>query len=524
VSVVLLAVLLAAGGEVVRQAESLIDKGEFAAAQGLLEKALNVTPADIEARHLLGYVLYRQRKLEVARQHFLAVVKAAPSPHASRYFLGRIALASNRPREAITWLEPVAASGQIVLDTSSQLASALAQCGEPARAIPHLKAAIQQAPWDAPLYFRLGQAYKQTGQSALADDAFATSNRLRSAVREDVEALMATSQALAQGRSSDAAAAARRLTRPDADPNALVALGVLYGGAGRQSEALAVFEQAAARDGKFFQAQFNLGLALLKTGRAAQAVEPLDRAVALLPQSGEAWVTLGLAHVMNQRYDDAIPPLERAAKMDPTQPQLAPLLGTAYLRSGQPAKAVALLRGASATTAVVAPLLLLVEALSATGEAAAALEAAQEARRRFPTSAAAQMAAAQQLVREGRYQLARPVFEEALRLDPGLPEAELGLADTLQRAGSHEAAIRHYRAALAGRATELAARAGLARSLVAERRIDDARQILEEGVLAHPDDVPLRLELSRVYARLGKPDLAAEQTRRIEQLRATRQP
>jgi tetratricopeptide (TPR) repeat protein len=101
-----------------------------------------------------------------------------------------------------------------------------------------------------------------------------------------------------------------------------------------------------------------------------------------------------------------------------------------------------------------------------------------------------------------------------------LPEAELGLAGTLQKAGEHASAVRHFRAAMPHSSTAMSARLGLARSLIALRQLDEARTILEEGLPLYPADASLRIELSRVYARLGKPDLAAEQTKIVEQLRA----
>ena len=39
----------------------------------------------------------------------------------------------------------------------------------------------------------------------------------------------------------------------------------------------------------------------------------------------------------------------------------------------------------------------------------------------------------------------------------------------------------------------------------------------------YPSEAALRVELSRVYARLGKPDLAAEQTKSYEKLRSVQQ-
>jgi tetratricopeptide (TPR) repeat protein len=134
----------------------------------------------------------------------------------------------------------------------------------------------------------------------------------------------------------------------------------------------------------------------------------------------------------------------------------------------------------------------------------------------FPGVAQANMAAAQELVKAGKYQQAGIAFQQVLKLDPGRMEAELGLADSLQKSGQHEAALEHYRAAGAG----LPARLGQARSLVALRKLEQAKKVLEEALPAYPSDVSLRLELSRVYARLGEPERAAEQARTVEKLRA----
>lgn len=502
--------------ELLRQAESLIQQGDFSKAEAVLEQAIYQDPADSEARYRLGYVLFRQRKLSPARNHFQSVVRAAPPAYYSRYFLGRIALLENQPKDAITWLEPVVAAKETVLDAASQLAQAYAAAGEPRKAIQPLKTAIAAAPWDGALYYRIGQLYRQMGEVELARESFDTSTRLKAATREDVETLMHTSQLVSEGKATAALeSGARILGRADADPNALVALGVIYGNAQYSMQALDAFQKAAERDPKYFQAQFNHGLALLKIGRANEALAPLSRAAELLPQSQDAMMTLGLAAVMNQRYKEAIPPLEEASKKDPSNSRLRALLATAYLRTEQPAKAVAILKNPASESKDPAPVFLLVEALAALDKHEEALAAARQAQRRFPAAAQSHMAVAQQLARLGRYQEARPAFEETLKLAPGQKEAELGLADSLQKAGEHESAVAHYRAA--GDAP--AARLGLARSLVALKRLDEAKEVLEPAVRDSPEEIPLRLELSRVYARLGKADLAAEQTQIIEKLR-----
>ena len=505
-----------------RKAEERIQKGEFAVAEGLLETAARQQPRNVDVLYRLGYVLYRQRKLAPARERFSAVVGLAPPAYYSRYFLGRIALLEEKSREAITWLEPILTAKEVIFDAAAQLAAAYIKTGEPRRAVAPLRATIAQAPWDGAHYYRLGQLYKQLGEAELAGEAFENSRRLQRASREDVETIMQTSQAISKGEADKARqSGATILDRVDADPNALVALGVVYGSANFQGEALAAFERAAQRDPELFQAQFNYGVALLRNSRGPEALAPLARAVRILPQSADANMTYGLASVMNQRYADAVGPLERAWKSEVANTRVGLLLATAYLRTGAAAKAVPILRQfAEHAAGDPMPLLLLVEALNATEDPSGALEAAQLAQNRFPKLPQAHMGTGQQLARLGRYQEARSAFEQTLKLTPGHPEAELGLADTLHKAGEPTRAAEHYRAAMNNDSTKLAARLGLARCLLSLRQVEDAQKILEEGLVMHPSDVALRVELARVYARLGKPDLSSEQTRMVEQIRA----
>jgi tetratricopeptide (TPR) repeat protein len=517
-------VLLAAPSvqDLLQQAERKIEAEQFSLAEPLLAEALRLEPANTEVLYRLGYVHYRQRKLVEASDAFSTVVKTAPPAYHSRYFLGRIALLNSKPAEAISWLEPIVESKQSVFDTHAQLAAAYAAAGRRQQAVSALRAAIANTPWDGGLYYRLGQLYSQVGQKELAQEALESSRRLKNASREDVEALMQTARLLNELRKTEAVrAAAEVLHRKDADPNALVALGVIFGNADMPAEALEAFGGAAERDPRSFQAQYNRGLALLKLNRAPEALAPLAQAVELLPQSLDASMTFGLASVMNQRYSDAIEPLERVWQSDQSNVRVGALLATAYLRTGAAAQAVPILKSTALRSSKdPAPALLLVEALNAVEDQNGALEVALEAQSGFPKFPQAHLAAAQQLARVGKYQEARPAFEKTLQLSPGLPEAELGFADSLQKSGDHEAALDRYRAAMHVDRTAPAAVAGLARSLLALRRLEEARKLLEDAVAKYPSQVPLRVELSRVYARLGKSDLASEQTKAVERLRS----
>lgn len=504
--------------KLLHEAEERIQAEQFDLAEWLLEQAVRQAPADTEALYRLAYVQYRRRKLPPARSNFAAVVKLAPPAHNSRYFLARISLLENKPKEAIHWLEPVVASGGSSFDAASQLAKAYASAGEIPKAIGPLKTAIGQTPWDSSLYYRLGQLYQRTGERELAKDAFETSTRMKSATAADVEIMLRTSQLLVSGRRQEAVElSAQILGRSVVEPGSLVALGVIFGTANLPSEALKAFERAAMLDANLFQAQFNYGLVLLKLSRASDALVPLQRAFELLPQSQEAATTFGLAAVMNQRYAEAVAPLEAAWKRDPANARLGALLATAYLRTGAPAKAIPVLTGVSSRRKDdPAPQLLLVEALDASGNGERALDEALQSQKLFPGLAQAHMAAAQQLVKAGRYEQAGAAFEQVLKLSPGQTEAELGLADSLQKSGRYQASLDHYAAS----GPTVPARLGQARSLVALKQFEEARKVLESALPDDPSNLTLRMELSRVYARLGQAGLAAEQAKIIEELRA----
>ncbi len=508
--------------ESLNRVEALIDRERFAEAEQILAASLQANQDNVEILYRLGYVRYRQRKLVPARTCFAKAVKLSPSAFYSMYFLGQISLMENHPSEAISWFRPIVERGEAVFDAASRLAAAYAQTGETEKAEQTLRVAIAQSPWDGALYFRLGQLQKKRGQPKLAEESFANSNRLQQASRLDVETLMQVAKNLREGRPAEGFRAGEAiLQRTDVDPGTIVALGVLYGGAGQHERALEAFELAAQRDPRFFAAQLNTGLARLQTNRVQEASAALRAATELLPQSLEANLALGLSYILQQRHADAVNPLEQAWRLDNKNTRAGALLATAYLRTSAPAKAVAVLASPVFRTSTdPAFTLLLVDAQTAAQDLQGALETARAGRRRFPNLPDAQLAEAQVLIRLGQYQQAQAAFRQALTLKPNWAEAHVGLADCLQKAGEHASAIEHYEAAKGFQATALAAHLGLGRSLLALRQLDQAQAVLEEAVSAYPTDVAVHVELSRVYARLGRNDLAADQTRAAETLRS----
>ena len=502
------------------RAQALIQRDDLEEARKVLADCRRRYPDNVNVRYQLGYVLYRQRRLEAAKPEFEAIVKLAPPALYSRYFLGRIALLENHPVEAAVWLDPPAHADPPVMDALTQLGKAYRESGEFEKAVEILQSLIRQAPWDGALHYQLARVYGQLGQTALARDEFSTTERLQAADAADVQRLVELEQHLSRREKEPATRIYRELvSNRQADPDLLIALGILLAGAGLEKEALEPFQLAAQRQPGFFQAQYNSGLTLLKLDRAAEAVGPLSEAAHILPESFDANSALALAYLAQGRHGDAVGPLQAARRLRPGDARLAGLLGSAYLRSGHSGEALTALRDAIAKHPKDAKLrFLTIEALQANKDEAGALEAARETVRLFPQVPQAHLFLAQQLVRIGSYQDAGPSFEKASQLDPDNVEPKLGLADVLQRKGDAEGSSIVYRSVLALQPQSLAAQLGSAKALVLMNRYAEARDLLETAVAQHSESAALHFELARVYARLGDRARAEEHTRQFQKL------
>ncbi|MCU1260418.1 MAG: tetratricopeptide repeat protein [Bryobacterales bacterium] len=495
----------------------------FLAASVCLICAVSACPQSADEIFRKGTELFERRDLAAARQEFLRLTKTPSYEPKSRYYLGRIALLESKPAEAIAWLEPIALNIPSILDADAQLSRAYLDAGQIERAKLITERALRQAPWQGSLHYRLGRIYQQLGDSEGARKEFAESVRLKSADRESVELLLQCSQSLTSGAAPKAMRIRQELLdNPSLDPDVLVALGLTFTAVGLQAESLEPFRAAAKRDPSFFQAQYNAGLALLKLGRAGEATPYLDAAQRLSPELADANSALALAHVLQAQYANAIPPLEKWRALQPANTRALDMLALAYLRTNAAGRAIPILREAvKFARGDPKPYFLLIEAMNAAEEQIAALEVAEDALKLFPALPQAHLAKAQQLARLGRYRDAGPLFARTIELAPGQIDGLLGLAEVQQKRGDYAASLGTYERALTIDRTNVTASLGTARNMVLTRDISGARAILEAALAAHPDNSQLHYELARVYARLGEKALAAEQTRILQELRAS---
>jgi tetratricopeptide (TPR) repeat protein len=508
-----------------RQARVFIDKGDFGKALDVLNAVNPEKKSDPEVLYLCGYTLYRLKRLPAATQQLKAALAVDPGNLRSKYILARIAELENNRAEAIRWLEPCAGASPPVEDAQPRIGKLYWDTGQFKQAGTWTEKAIAAAPWDGSLHYRLARIYQQRGDEKLAEMEFAQSIKAKSADAGAVEQMMDCARALA---TKDASTAFRIrdefLSGPPLDPDLLVALGATFAGAGQPDQGVELFKVAAQRNPDFFQAQFNLGLALLNLRRSAEALSPLQISVRLAPVSKEANAALALAFVLQDNYADALAPLRVARAADPQDTKIAGLLSVAYYRTGSPAQAIPILRESlQASPDDPKIYFLLIDCLNATEKQQEALKVADQALKRFPELSQAWLGKAQELARLGRYHEANPLFAKAAALTPDRVEALLGLAEAQQKDGAYEESLATYQRAIQ-QDRDVTAVLGAARDLIFLNRLTEARTLLEQSIPNHADSSQIHLELSRVYARIGEKQLAEEQTRIVQQLRAQNQP
>src|SRR6185503_18997433 len=123
-------------------------------------------------------------------------------------------------------------------------------------------------------------------------------------------------------------------------------MGAILSAKGRQQQALAAFDRAEADGYALYNLPFQRGLALLATNRPEEALRQFERTRALDPPSPTREITLlqiGRAAMQLGRREEAVAALEALVRAEPANREGRYLLGMAYVMSGRPADARALL-------------------------------------------------------------------------------------------------------------------------------------------------------------------------------------
>ena len=317
----------------------------------------------------------------------------------------------------------------------------------------------------------------------------------------------------------DATAAAAAFERTLAvDPGQAAAswwLGSAYLDLGRARDAEASFGRARDTEGFLVPSLYGLGRAAFAEGRYEEAIGHFERALRVVPDATSVRYPLGLAYRKLGRLREAEAQLQyrSTSTIRPPDALLDALLGLvesplAFHSQGVAAglvgdwpKAVEHFRRAVALGPDVAPAHVnLAVALHRVGDHDAALAAARRAMALAPTEARAYSVAGAALTALGRDADALRVYTEGERADAGFVEIHFALAELLRKNGRLEEALERYATVLELTPASADAEFGSALALVRLGRNREARDRLDEGMRAHPDEPRFAHALARVLA------------------------
>jgi tetratricopeptide (TPR) repeat protein len=152
--------------------EALLAKMEFQRRQYVeavkhWQAALTFSPDDASIKEQLAISLFQSADLERSRELFQELLKSHPESSELNYYLGDILSKSQKPAEALPFLQKAVTHDPSLLPAHASLARTYLALGQADKAIPHLKAALS-VDEDGSLHYELGRAYQAHGQLTLA--------------------------------------------------------------------------------------------------------------------------------------------------------------------------------------------------------------------------------------------------------------------------------------------------------------------------------------------------------------------
>lgn len=139
------------------------ERRQFAESANDWRAALQLSPDNLYVQEQLAIALYKTGSLPEARSLFRALLKGEPDAADLNFYLGDTLLNSQKPQDAIRYLERALRGDPRLLPAERSLGLAYMQTGQTALAIPHLQRALP-IDQDGSLHYQLGRAYLASGE------------------------------------------------------------------------------------------------------------------------------------------------------------------------------------------------------------------------------------------------------------------------------------------------------------------------------------------------------------------------
>ena len=249
------------------------------------------------------------------------------------------------------------------------------------------------------------------------------------------------------------------------------------------------------------------GLKAKEAGDIETAIREFRRVAELAPDLPAAHVNLGAAYLEKKDYADAIPSLRKGLELNPELPGAQAMLGTALLAQGYSAEAVPHLEKAQAND-------LLGIALLEFGRAREALDRLEAALEKRPGDPDLLF-----YLSLAHGQLSKELFERLRTEYPESARTQQMLGDALAAAGNREAAVKHYRTALAVRPDLHGVHFALGELLLEAGDYEKAEQEFRAESRLAPGSAAAAYKLGLVLSNRGRAREALAELQRSDTLR-----
>ena len=210
----------------------------------------------------------------------------------------------------------------------------------------------------------------------------------------------------------------------------------VYEASGHIENAVPAMRIAIEQDPQNQEYRFRYGMLLVDTKAPQAGIIRLQEAVKLFPQSSRLWLGLGLAQFQDHKNQAAEESFRQALRLDPKSIPSLTYLGVLALDAGRYAEAKDLYQHCidlNPKVGIVHYLMSEVIQKEQSPDLKRAEEELIKANRLDPAFAPARLALGKLYLANGREEKAATELQEAIRLQPGVPEAHYHLARTYQR-------------------------------------------------------------------------------------------
>jgi protein O-mannosyl-transferase len=232
------------------------------------------------ARNALGFVFFKQGKLEEAITQYQEALRINPNSAEARSSLGSVLFKMGKVDESIIQYQSALRSRPDFAEAHLNLGSALDQEGRWDEAIVQFQEALRIKPDYAEAHLNLGATLAKIGQ-------------LDEAIVQFQDALK---------------------IKPDYT-EAHLNLGTAFDQKGHADEAMAHFQEALKISPASAEAHLNLGVTLAKKGQVDAAIAQFQEALKISPDNLNAHINLGTALANKSRVDEAIVHFQKALEL-----------------------------------------------------------------------------------------------------------------------------------------------------------------------------------------------------------------